>query len=78
MNFNNLIKVLEDFYTPVDAKRPTLKSGGKFGTINPQLNEPHNTNSISGFKGQPGGKKYTLKFYLPSRRNPLRRSKRSS
>ena len=65
MNFNTLVKdILEDFKAPVDTKRPTKRSKGKYGTVNPQLNEPHSTKAISGFKGQPGGKSHTLKFAL--------------
>ena len=65
MNFNTLVKdILEDFKAPVDTKRPTKRSKGKYGTVNPQLNEPHSTKAISGFKGQPGGKQHTLKFAL--------------
>ena len=58
MKFNDLVKVFEDFYAPVDTKRPVkVRPKGKYGTVNPQLNEPHSTKSISGFKGQPGGNK---------------------
>jgi hypothetical protein len=64
MKFNDLIKVYEDFYAPTDTKRPTKRSKGKYGTVNPQLNDPHSTKAISGFKGQPGGKQHTLKFAL--------------
>ena len=65
MNFNTLVEyILEDFKAPVDIKRPTKRSKGKYGTVNPQLNGPHSTKSISGFKGQPGGKQHTLKFAL--------------
>lgn len=79
MIFNTLVKnILEDFKAPVDTKRPAKRSKGKYGTINPQLNDPHSTKAISGFKGQPGGKVNTLKLALPSRRKPLRSSKRSS
>jgi hypothetical protein len=67
MDFNATIKkILEDFTAPTDTKRPVkVRPSGKFGTGNPQLNEPHSTNSISGFKGQPGGRQHTLKFPLP-------------
>ena len=42
MNFNTLVEyILEDFKAPVDTKRPTKRSKGKYGTVNPQLNEPH-------------------------------------
>jgi len=65
MNFNTLVKdILEDFKAPTDTKRPTKRSKGKYGTVNPQLNDPHSTKAISGFKGQPGGKQHTLKFAL--------------
>ena len=67
MEFNTLVKdILEDFTAPTDTKRPVkVRPSGKFGAGNSQLNEPHSTNSISGFKGQPGGKQHTLKFPLP-------------
>tara|TARA_R110002124_G_scaffold111124_1_gene264756 strand:- start:3448 stop:3696 length:249 start_codon:yes stop_codon:yes gene_type:complete len=66
MKFNDLVKVFEDFYAPVDTKKPVkVRPKGKYGTVNPQLNEPHNSKSITGFKGQPGGKIKTLKFKLP-------------
>ena len=29
MKFNDLIKVYEDFYAPIDTKEPVLKSKGK-------------------------------------------------
>ncbi len=65
MNFNGIVKdILEDFKAPIDTKRPTKRSKGKYGTVNPQLNDPHSTKAISGFKGQPGGKQHTLKFAL--------------
>ena len=70
MNFNTLVKdILEDFKAPVDTKRQTKRSKGKYGNVNPQLNEPHSTKAISGFKGQPGGKQRTLKFKLPTKKN---------
>ena len=70
MNFNTLVKdILEDFKAPTDTKRRTKRSEGKYGTVNPQLNEPHSTKAISGFKGQPGGKSKTLKFKLPTKKN---------
>ena len=60
-------QILEDFNAPVDTKRPVKKRPkGKFGTVNPQLNEPHSTKSISGFKGQPGGKMKTVYMAIPS------------
>ena len=66
MKFNDLVKVFEDFYAPVDTKRPVkVRPKGKYGTVNPQLNEPHSTKSISGVKGQPGGKQKLLKIKLP-------------
>lgn len=68
MNFNEtLYKISEDFTAPVDSGRVAKKRpSGKFGTINPQLNEPHSTASTSGFKGQPGGKMRTMMFSIPS------------
>jgi hypothetical protein len=71
MNFNTLVKdILEDFTAPTDTKRPVkIRPRGKFGTVNPQLNEPHSTKAISGFKGQPGGKQKTLKFKLPTKKS---------
>ena len=70
MNFNTLVKdILEDFLPPVGTKEQTKRSKGKYGTVNPQLNEPHSTKAISGFKGQPGGKQRTLKFKLPTKKN---------
>ena len=67
MKFNDLIKVYEDFYAPIGTKEPVLKSKGKYGTVNPQLNKSHSTKSISGFKGQPGGKKKTVYVVLPKK-----------
>ena len=70
MNFNTLVKeILEDFKAPTDTKETKKRSKGKYGTINPQLNDPHSTKAISGFKGQPGGKSKTLKFKLPTKKN---------
>jgi len=71
MKFNSLVdNILEDFRAPVDVQRPgKVKPRGKFGTNNPQLNEPHSTKSISGFKGQPGGKINTLFIKLPVKRS---------
>lgn len=68
MSFNDLYnQLLEDFTAPTDTKRPAkVRPKGKYGTINPQMNEPHSTKSISGFKGQSGGKVNTLLFQLPS------------
>ena len=65
MNFNALVKnILEDFTAPTDTKRPVkVRSKG-----NPQLNDPHSTKAISGFKGQPGGKQKTLRFALPNKK----------
>lgn len=70
MDFNTLVKnILEDFRAPTDTKRKVYKpTSGKYGTINPQLNDPHDTKAISGFKGQPGGKVRTLKFKLPKKK----------
>ena len=67
MKFNDTYKkLLEDFKAPTDTKRPLkLRPRGKFGSANPQLNEPHSTKAISGFKGQPGGKMKTLMVALP-------------
>jgi len=67
MNFNVIVRdILEDFTAPTDTKRPAkIRPKGKYGTVNPQLNDPHSTKAISGFKGQPGGKQHTLKFALP-------------
>lgn len=70
MDFNTLVdNILEDFTAPTDTKRRTKRSKGKSGTGNPQLNDPHSTKAISGFKGQPGGKQRTLKFRLPTKKN---------
>lgn len=66
MDFNSLVEnILEDFRAPIDTKRRTKRTSGKYGSINPVLNDPHDTKAISGFKGQPGGKVKTLKFKLP-------------
>ena len=74
MNFNGLVKdILEDFKAPTDTKRPVKRSKGKYGTVNPQLNDPHSTKAISGFKGQPGGKQHTLKFALPKRKKKTKK-----
>lgn len=68
MKFNVLVeKILEDFRAPTGTSRSSIKPHGKYGTINPQLNEPHCTKSVSGFKGQLGGKMSTLTFTLPKR-----------
>jgi len=69
MKFNDLFKLYEDFYAPIDTKKPVLKSKGKYGTVNPQLNNSHSTKSISGFKGQPGGKIKMMKFALPKNKS---------
>lgn len=69
MNFNSLVKnILEDFRAPTDTKKRAKLSSGKYGTANPQLNDPHDTKAISGFKGQPGGKVRTLKIKLPKKK----------
>ena len=73
MKFNDLVKVLEDFYAPTDTKEKTLRSKGKYGTVNPQLNDPDKTKSIRGFKGQAGGKIKTLKLKLPKEK-PTKKS----
>mgnify|MGYP003146716069 CR=1 FL=1 len=54
MEFNRLVnKIFEEFNPPYDAGRtPKVKPKGKYGTASPILNEPHDTKSISGFKGQ--------------------------
>ena len=66
MDFNSLVEnILEDFRAPIDTKRRTKRTSGKYGSISPVLNDPHDTKAISGFKGQPGGKVRTLKFKLP-------------
>ena len=66
MDFNSLVEnILEDFRAPIDTKRKTKRTSGKYGSISPVLNDPHDTKAISGFKGQPGGKVRTLKFKLP-------------
>lgn len=77
MKFNTLVdNILEDFRAPIDVQRPgKVKPQGKFGTNNPQINEPHSTKSISGFKGQSGGKVDTLLIKLPTN-NSKRRSKK--
>lgn len=76
MKFNDLVdKILEDFTAPTDTKRPVKASTrGKYGTVNPQLNKAHSTKSISGFKGQPGGKVKTLKFKLPKKTTKQKQS----
>ena len=68
MKFNSMVEsILEDFRAPTDTKKPVkVRSRGKYGTVNPQLNEPHDTKSTTGFKGQSGGKVSTLLFQLPS------------
>ena len=70
MKFNSMVEnILEDFRAPTDTKRPVkVRSPGKFGTANPQLNEPHSTMSTSGFKGQSGGKASTLYLNYPLER----------
>ena len=79
MDFNSTInKILEDFRAPTDTKRPVkVTPRGKFGTINPQLNEPHSTASTSGFKGQPGGKQKKLYLELPKRKKKKKTKKPS-
>ena len=67
MKFNELAdKILEDFKAPFDSRRKSKVLPGKFTNQNSQLDKAHDTKSISGFKGQPGGKMKTLKFILPS------------
>lgn len=75
MEFNSIVeKILEDFRAPTDTKRPVkVRTRGKYGTVNPQLNEPHSTKSISGFKGQPGGKQHTLILALPKRKKKTKK-----
>lgn len=70
MSFDDLCnRLLEDFTAPVDTRRPVkVRPKGKYGTVNPQMNEPHSTKSISGFKGQSGGKMKTMFVTLPVRR----------
>lgn len=74
MKFNELVKILEYFYAPTDTKEETLRPKGKFGTVNPQLNKAHSTKSISGFKGQPGGKQNLLKIVLPKKKKKTKNS----
>ena len=60
-------KLMKSFLTApfVMTKRRTKRTSGKYGSISPVLNDPHDTKAISGFKGQPGGKVKTLKtLYL--------------
>lgn len=79
MKFNELAdKLLEDFKAPVESNKRSKVLPGKFANQNSQLSKADDTKSISGFKGQPGGKMKTLKIKLPSRSNPLSRRKRSS
>lgn len=75
MEFNSIVeKILEDFRAPTDTKRPVkVRPRGKYGTVNPQLNEPHSTKSISGFKGQPGGKMNTVHIKLPKRKKKTKK-----
>jgi len=74
MEFNSLVKsILEDFRAPTDTKRRTKLSSGKYGTVNPVLNDPHATKAISGFKGQSGGKVKTLTFKLPKRKKKTKK-----
>ncbi len=77
MKFNSIVQgILESFRAPTDTKRPIkLRPGGKYGTINPQLNDPHSVKSISGFKGQPGGKINTVFLQIPPRKKLPRRTK---
>ena len=73
--FHNLINsLLERYDAPIDTKRRvTVRPKGKYGTINPQLNEPHSTKAISGFMGQPGGKQHTL---FIDELNPLKKKRK--
>tara|TARA_R100000773_G_C4170221_1_gene84237 strand:- start:173 stop:406 length:234 start_codon:yes stop_codon:yes gene_type:complete len=75
MEFNRLVnKIFEEFNPPYDAGRtPKVKPKGKYGTASPILNEPHDTKSISGFKGQPGGKVKTLKISLPKKKKKTKK-----
>jgi hypothetical protein len=69
MDFNSLVAdILENFKAPIDTKRRTKRTSGKYGSVSPILNDPHDTKAISGFKGQPGGKVKTLKFKLPTKK----------
>ena len=40
MKFNSMVEsILEDFRAPTDTKKPVkVRSRGKYGTVNPQLN----------------------------------------
>ena len=80
MKFNSMVEsILEDFRAPTDTKKPVkVRSGGKYGTANPQLNEPHSTKAISGFKGDRGGKVSTLLFQLPGKDSKRRLKKKRS
>ncbi len=74
MDFNSLVKnILEDFRAPTDTKRRTKRTSGKYGSASPILNEPHSTKSISGFKGQSGGKMRTLFVKLPKRKKKAKK-----
>jgi hypothetical protein len=76
MYFNAIVNnILEGFRAPTDTKRPIkVRPKGKYGTINPQLNEPHDTKAVSGFLGQPGGKVNTVFYKVPTRKKSPRRS----
>lgn len=77
MEFNFFVQqIIEAFTAPVDTKRPVkVRPGGKYGTVNPQLNEPHSTKAISGFMGQPGGKTHTLVFKVEKKTKPGKKKK---
>mgnify|MGYP003134626813 CR=1 FL=1 len=79
MDFNSTVKkILEDFRAPTDTKRPVkVYPRGKYGTVNPQLNEPHSTASISGFKGQPGGKQNKIYLELPKKKKKKKTKKQA-
>ena len=70
MKFNEAVyRFQESFTAPVDTKRPLkVTPKGKYGTVNPQLNDPHSTSAISGFKGQPGGKSNSLVFAIKKKK----------
>jgi len=66
-SFDNLFdRLLEDFKAPVDTNKKSKALPGKFTNQNPQLGKPHNSKSVTGFKGQRKGKVKTLKIKMPS------------
>ena len=70
MKFNDLFdKILEDFNAPVDTNKKSKALPGKFTNQNPQLGKPHDSKTVTGFKGQPGGKINTVLIRMKKKKS---------